>query len=300
MRRPAAAWTTTTAAAEQEPDGGIDERRGQPPVAEHPTETAASLSAEAARARYGTTTPDAALVQGVRNGESSAYLEFFRRFAPLLRRDARRYGYRGAEREELVQDWLTDGALRVADYTRPVPQALAPYLVVGFRRRLHRLRQAADHEDACAHAVMTERADPPLPDDAATATAMQPRGRANDTRLANVGGLTAGATPPDTHWLANQLLARLSAADRTLLQWLGERAPQRDIAQWLGISHGAARVRATRLRARLRTLATKILDELPADARREYTELLYRAALPSKSRTANDDDDARPREDNTP
>lgn len=289
-----------TAVSETESDS--QKRLGQS-VATEPAVAAAAESGQSTVVRYGTTTSDAALVQGVRIGESGAYLEFFHRFAPLLRRDARRYGHHGDAREELVQDWLTDGALRVADYTRPVPQALAAYLVVGFRRRLHRLRQTTDREDACAHAVMTERADSTLSDRPAACDELQPPSCLNERWRTQVGSSTGVASSsdagPDTRWLANQLLARLSAADRMLLQWLGERVPQREIGQWLGITHGAARVRATRLRARLRALTTEILSGLSADIRQEFTDLLHRSALLSAPAPADDAND-RPGEDDTP
>jgi hypothetical protein len=57
--------------------------------------------------------------------------------------------------------------------------------------------------------------------------------------------------------LSRVLDAGLNVDERRMLRWVGASIPQRLIAEWLGITHNAARVRVLRLRERLIELGLK-------------------------------------------
>ena len=88
--------------------------------------------------------------------------------------------------------------------------------------------------------------------------------------------------------LARAVEQGLSDDERLLLAWLAARVPQRQIAAWLGVGHGAVRVRVTRLRARLRDSALRHAYRLDGEERRELDRFFRRidiaVAGPSDSR----------------
>src|SRR5687767_12334087 len=77
------------------------------------------------------------LVEAMRRDEAQGYQEFFRTFRPLLMSGARRLRIQPALCAEMVDECLGDVAMRLRQYTTPVPRSLAPYLIRALR--LHRL-----------------------------------------------------------------------------------------------------------------------------------------------------------------
>src|SRR5919204_7025166 len=71
---------------------------------------------------------DGELIVAMRRREGAAFAEFFLRFRPLLLDRARRLGIDRSEREERVQDFLTDVALALAELNSVLPRALRTYL----------------------------------------------------------------------------------------------------------------------------------------------------------------------------
>ena len=85
---------------------------------------------------------------------------------------------------------------------------------------------------------------------------------------------------PAIERLALELERGLSADERQILGWLSQRVPQRQIAEWLGVTHGAARVRVARLRARLAAAAIRYAHRTDAADRTELDWFFGRLGLP--------------------
>lgn len=238
------------------------ERRGDGPEAER----ISSLALEARSARRWS---DAALVGAMRRNDPCAFREFFERFASLLRALARLHRLPASDVDERVTEFLDDAAMRLYLPTTPLPRSLAPYLAAAFRKRS--LNRARDHHrravlrDGCASEIgaLTERV---------VTTAV------SESALRASHGPDAD-TPVLSHALerlALELERGLTPDERRLLAWLGQRVPQREIAAWLGTTHGAVRVRVTRLRARLRDAAFRHAGQLDGEERAELDRFFRR------------------------
>lgn len=60
---------------------------------------------------------------------------------------------------------------------------------------------------------------------------------------------------------------------------VGRHVPLRDVAEQLGVTYGAARVRLHRLRERFRKLAIEYMGALKSDDRREIERFFRRAQV---------------------
>jgi RNA polymerase sigma factor (sigma-70 family) len=228
--------------------------------------------------------PDADLVLAMRRHESDAFHEFFARHAPMLELLAGTRRVPRAEREALVTEFLDDVAMRLVSHTTPVPRSLAAYLVVSFRRwHLNRVRDARRREELGAeHALETG--------------AGQERAILGATSADAIRASQGPDHEDETHAAPIERLAlaienRLGASERQLLEWLGQRVPQRIIAEWLGVTHGAIRVRVTRLRRRLRAVASEYVAGLSEPERETVERFLRRGA---GTATSGDADRRRP------
>ena len=188
---------------------------------------------------------DATLVARLRERDERAAAELYARFAPLLMDEARRRRVDAASRSEVVMDTITQAAMVLLRSGTPVPGSLAGYLVTSLRRRVLNLVRDAQARARRLEALAVEVGDPPAPDDAREAEPV-PRAIAE---------------------LARALEQHLKDDERQLLAWLGDRVPQREIAEWVGSSYGAVRVRVLRLRERLREVARRHAATLPPDER---------------------------------
>lgn len=187
---------------------------------------------------------DAELVSRLMRGDDAAILELNARYAPLLLRQAKRRGLGPAERRELVGEMLADVTLHLLAPGAKVPLRLRGYLVATLDRRLidRRRRELSAPELVELADVEMELATSP---DAA--------------REPNDDAAAASAA----HALAATLRQAMDDADRELLLWIGERIPQRVIAEWLEMTDGALRTYVSRLRRRLREVARSHVATLP-------------------------------------
>lgn len=224
---------------------------------------------------------DATVVAGMRRGWDEAYAEFFDRYTRLLTRLAQRRGLPAGARMELVLEFLDDMALRLGRSVLPVPRDLAGYLATSFRHRMglhwrHEERRArrlegmlldtgAAAERAVAESLSeyavrsTESVDQHDRDEESDLD--RPRQRQRELREA----------------LAQALLEAATEEERTMLGYLAEGLPQRDIAHLLGITPGAARVRIHRLRERLRATARAYANVRPVEEGLLLARLLAQA-----------------------
>jgi DNA-directed RNA polymerase specialized sigma24 family protein len=203
------------------------------------------------------------LVAGMRRDEPEAFMEFFRTFRPLLVEEARRLRVQPALRHEMVDECLDDVAMRLRRYTTPIPRSLAPYLVRALR--LHRLaRRRGDARWAAGRDAATPHDEP--------SAAL--RGTASEAALRDSAGPAHERTPASTalERLASMVEEGLTAEEELILSWVSRWIPQSDIAEWLGISHGAARNRVMRLRARLKDTALQHAATFTGRERIELTE----------------------------
>ena len=208
------------------------------------------------------------LVQAMRQGDERAYREFFFRFTPLVTFLARIYRVPRAERRAIVDEFLDDMALRFGRHTRAVPQAFSSYLAVAFRNRLRNAARDGERRGELERAAAMDIA-------GAGEHAILSASSAHAVRA------SCGPAWEDEHLaaglerLALLLENELGREERRIITWLGRRVPQREIAAWLGVSHGALRVRVSRLRARLRLAALAHLESL-IDEERAQIERYFR------------------------
>jgi DNA-directed RNA polymerase specialized sigma24 family protein len=202
------------------------------------------------------------LVAGMRRDEPDAYREFFECFRPLLLAEARRRGVQPALCQEMVDECLDDVAMRLRRYTTPVPRSLVPYLVRALRihrlalRRSERRRASGEHDGEMADGEPGARLIGSLSQAAVRASA----------------GPDGERTPASSavERLASMIEEGLTEEEELILSWVSGWVPQSHIAEWLGITHGAARNRVMRLRARLKEVA---LQHAATFTGREHAEL---------------------------
>ena len=68
----------------------------------------------------------------------------------------------------------------------------------------------------------------------------------------------------------------LTEEEEAILSWVSRWVPQSQIAEWLGITHGAARNRVMRLRARLKETALQHVASFSGRERIELNEFFRR------------------------
>ena len=76
--------------------------------------------------------------------------------------------------------------------------------------------------------------------------------------------------------LSGRLSEALRPDERQLLVAVAENIPQREIAEWLGVSYAVARKRLERLRARLTEVAMHYANTLEPDDARELQRFFHR------------------------
>jgi hypothetical protein len=82
--------------------------------------------------------------------------------------------------------------------------------------------------------------------------------------------------PPVLERLSARLDESLRDDERQLLVAVAENIPQREVAEWLGVSYVVARKRLERLRARLTDVAMRYANTLEPDDARELQRFLRR------------------------
>ena len=212
------------------------------------------------------------LVAGMRRDEPEAFMEFFRAFRPLLMAEARRLHVQPALCPEIVDECLDDVAMRLRRYTTPIPRSLAPYLVRALR--LHRLAQRRGEGRR-----VDKRAEAAAP---SSDLASVLEATVSEAAMRDSAGPDHERTPASAalERLASMVEEGLSDEEEMILSWVSRWVPQSHIAEWLGISHGAARNRVMRLRARLKDAAIRHVASFTG---RERTELMdfFRRTFPA-------------------
>lgn len=211
-----------------------------------------------AAARQG---PDAgALVAGIRRGDDAAVAELYERYLPLLVMAARRHRVLPSDREELALEVLAEVAMQLMRDDTPVPRNLQGLLMTVLRRRvLDRLRREAARI-------------PELPLDEVRDDALA---------VAHDGEAGRARAGPALVRLADHLEAYVDDTELQILYWLAEHVPQRTIAEWLGMSHGATRMRIGRLRDRLREVVRTYWRVADDDSRAELARFFRRYLNPT-------------------
>jgi len=212
------------------------------------------------------------IVVAMRRGESASFVQFVERFHPLLLDYARRAGVPAAERDELVSELLNDVAIQLMTRSTPLPQNPRLYLLVALRHRLlNRKRSRVRRQRVVAEAARAAYGDGPT--DARESAA----GCSEELLRASRGPEWERAPLPRA---IERLSARLNDAlrpdERLLLVAVAENIPQREIAEWLGVSYAVARKRLERLRARLTEVAMHFANTLEPDDARELQRFFHR------------------------
>lgn len=227
--------------------------------------------------------PDDELVAAMRTSEPAALAEFFARFSPTLLKAAARLRVSRDHREECVMELLGDAALRLSEHRVPRARSLIDYLARSLGNKVLNERKRDGRRGRREDDAMTlsKRIDG-VPDEGVIAFVMSSysrRGAAGpEDGTSDAGSTDDGGTDTVMHPARRSLLSALESAmtdeERRIMGWLGERIEQRLIAEWLGMTHGAFRLRTYRLRGRLVAAAWRHLDAMPQPDRTVVEQLL--------------------------
>lgn len=212
------------------------------------------------------------LLAAILRGDERAIADLFLLYAPLLRDQARRMSIPADERDEFVTTVLDDVVLHLIE-SRIAPRHLTRYLVAALRNR------ARNHHRDSGRRLATQ-------DGAYVA-----QGPALERIVAECHseyGLRAslpadGAESPllrsAMSGLAERCARDLTSEEMTMMVGVGRHVPLRDLADQLGVTYGAARVRLHRLRERFRKLAIEYMGALKSEERREIERFFRRAQV---------------------
>ena len=220
---------------------------------------------------------DQELLQHMRRDDEAAIREFYRRFAPVLWRIARQAQVQPALREDVVTDCLSDAAIHFMQATVGIPQNLSGYLVSTFRHRLANDRRATERRTAVgAAALWAHDGEPVVREMCSEASIRASAGPAFETPPLS----------PVLERLSRVIDSGISDDERQMLRWVSAAIPQRLIAEWLGITHNAARVRVLRLRERLIEIALHSDVARSPMEREELYDFFRRSGLSERARRA--------------
>ena len=174
-------------------------------------------------------------------------------------------------------DFLTDSALRLMQPTVAIPANLTGYLVAALRHRLANDRRAVKRRVAAnAAAAGVGGGERVVHEVCSEASIRASAGPAYE----------APALSPVLERLSCVIDAGISDTERQMLRWISASIPQRLIAEWLGITHNAARVRVLRLRERLIDVALRGDTAWSPTERQELYEFFRRSGLGERARRA--------------
>jgi RNA polymerase sigma factor (sigma-70 family) len=220
---------------------------------------------------------DSELLFEMRRDDASAIREFYRRFTPLLWKEASRARVRPEIRDDLVVDCLGDSAIHLMQGSVAAPRSLAGYLVAAFRNRLSNEYRSSSRREATG-----------------TMAALMSDGERVVREVCSEASLRASAGPgaempplsPVLERLSRVVNAGITDQERQMLRWVAASIPQRLIAEWMGITHNAARARVLRLRERLIDLALHAETAWTPRERQELYEFFRRSGLSERARRA--------------
>jgi RNA polymerase sigma factor (sigma-70 family) len=221
----------------------------------------------------------ARLLVAVLRGEERAIRELFLLYAPLLRDQARRMGIDSDQRDEMVTTLLDDVVVHLVE-RQTAPRHLSKYLVAALRNRArngHRdsKRRFATRERACHEMARSGERVVAESHSAYGLSASEP----GDSE----GACTARASIAR---LWERCAGSLSADEITMLIRVGRHVPLREVADQLGVSYGAARVRLHRLRERIHREAIVHISTLKPEERVELERFFRRAGVSLAPRPA--------------
>ena len=210
----------------------------------------------------------ARLVSAIHCGDEAAIRELYLLYAPLLRDQAGRMGVGPGERAELVTTLLDDIVLHLMEH-RTTPRHLTRYLVASLRNRArnwHRdsFRRTANREAAYTEHSSMQRIVAECHSDYSL--------RASDSLTEEPVVFRAPIAR-----LAAVCSRNLTGEEMAMLVSVGRHVPLREIANQIGISYVAARVRLHRLRERMRRLAIEYVRTLKPADRSEMERFLRRS-----------------------
>ncbi|PYP79183.1 MAG: hypothetical protein DMD35_09130 [Gemmatimonadetes bacterium] len=218
------------------------------------------------------TMKDYDIVVAMRRGEAVAFEWYLERFHRILLDYARRAGVPVSERDEMVSELLDDVAIQLMTRSAPLPQNPRMYLLSALRHKLLNRKRGSDRRrrvvSEAARAAYADR-NPAEGESAA--------GCSEDMLRASHGLDWEGTPLPRVlERLAGRLSEALRDDERQLLVAVAENIPQREIAEWLGVSYAVARKRLERLRARLTDVAMQYANALEPDDARELQRFFHR------------------------
>jgi RNA polymerase sigma factor (sigma-70 family) len=222
-----------------------------------------------ASTRYPTS---ARLLAAIHRREEAAIREFFVLYAPLLRDQARRMDIEVEQVDEVVTTLLDDVVLHLIENAL-APRHLARYLVAALRNRVR-----SHHRDAQRHRLTQEGgyAEVGSAHQRIVAESHSAYGIRSSTGPDDDGALALRSAIAK---LAERSARELTPDEMTMLVGIGRHMPLRDMAEQLGITYGAARVRLHRLRERLRKLAMQYMVTLKPEEKLEVERFFRRAEV---------------------
>lgn len=220
---------------------------------------------------------DQELVQRMRRDDEVAIREFYRRFAPALWKEARRAHVQPALRDDVVNDCLADSAIHLMQSGVAIPGNLTGYLVAAMRHRMANDRRAEKRRMAAGEAAVSHGHSERVV-----------REVCSEASIRASAGPAAEPAPlsPVLERLSRLVDAGITPEERQLLRWVSASIPQRLIAEWLGVTHNAVRVRVLRLRDRLMDLALRFEGPWRPGEREALYDFFRRSGLSERARRA--------------
>jgi DNA-directed RNA polymerase specialized sigma24 family protein len=209
----------------------------------------------------------------MRTGVPAAFEHFVDRFHPVLLDYARRAGIDQPERDEFVTDLLSDFALHLLSPGIATPKNPRMYLITAFRNRLLNGKRGDARREHRHSAAVGEAA---LDSEYADASDVAAGCSEDSVRESRGPGWECIAFPTALAELAVHLDEALTSEERQLLVAVAENIPQREVAEWLGVSHAVARKRLERLRTRMMDVAIRYTNTLEGDDSREVRRFFRR------------------------
>jgi len=219
---------------------------------------------------------DVELVAAMRRGEPRAIERFIERHHRLLLDYARRAGLPAEERDEFVSDLLDDVALQLITRDAPPPDNPRLYLLAALRHKLLNTKRARERRNRVVSEAVR---DVSVDCDFAYGSDVAASASEATMRASRGPGWERAPIPRALEQLAATLSEGLTDDERQLLVAVAENIPQREIAEWLGVSYVVARKRLERLRARLTEAGMRYTNTLAPDDARELQRFFHRCRL---------------------
>jgi hypothetical protein len=212
------------------------------------------------------------LIAAIRRGEEPAMQELFVLYAPLLRDQAKRMSVPIGERDQLVDTVLDDVVLHLVDVTIP-PRELTTYVVGALRNRVRSVHRDSERARSNDEGRYAEYGDS---DQKIIAECHSEYG------LRTARPLDADSESPlrsAIKKLGEKSASALSSDELILMVGVSHEIPVRELAEQLGLSYVAARVKISRLRERFIRLAIQYVETLAAAERQEVERFFRRADI---------------------